>query len=532
MDHVSVREDRNCDSISALKHMCKRLIFPTSKTLIDYLRQQSEFMLNMATRPVFHPWNKSQTIHGSDVISRPLATGEFVLAMLNEHAQGHNCPYLGAKVSIEHLDETCTTVDELKSSVQQAFAATRWCHPTVAAQVHNGKELVYPVEDANQVSQWLERTVHLVQSSEGWIGQHDKLSRDVVLPTATGDYALLYLIVHPDQVAIDNIVSFDLLLHVHHTLVDGAGLRTLLNLILQSLVKPTSESYHWGEETQRLAPSALDAAIISDEVVEQLNNMPKEIPLPPLGGNATSRHGTGVVMHTFEKDNFLQSLKYIARKHGVKLTGIVQAALLQTVYSKAQPCEEDALTVISGYDLRARNLQKPWSDRNQFVGAAVGLEMMKLPVTQLAADGSGKESLWSAAKHIQQNWASLAERKDVAAGAEMRRQATGFILQMAMAEVNKEPSKLGLSLNYVSDPPGSNQLDGTYQQNGRRTFKLEEYQLVTDESTPKLSCRSHSWKDQLTLEISFSYKHYTKEFVAGVLEAWAQQLVSRLQEEY
>ncbi|KAI6782589.1 uncharacterized protein J7T54_003601 [Emericellopsis cladophorae] len=435
--------------------------------------------------------------------------------MLNEHAQGHNCPYLGAKISVEHLNETCTTADELKLSVQQAFAATRWYHPTVSAQVHNSKELVYPVEDANQVSRWLERTVHLVQSSE-----------------ATGDSALLYLIVHPDEVASGNIVSFDLLLHVHHTLVDGAGLRTLLNSILHNLAKPTTyESYNWGEEIQRLAPSALDAAILSDEVVEQLEKMPKEIPLPPLSGNATSRHRTGVVMHTFEKDNFLQSLRDVARKHGVKLTGILQAALLQTVYSKAQPCEEDALTVISGYDLRARNLQKPWSERNQFVGAAVGMEMMKLPVTQFKADGPDKESLWSAAKQIQQNWASLAERKDVAAGAEMRRQATGFILQMAMAEVNKEPSKLGLSLNYVSDPSGSNQLDGTYQQDGHRTFKLEEYQLVTDESTPKLSCRSHSWKDQLTLEISFSYKHYTKEFVTSVLEAWANLLVSLLQEE-
>jgi hypothetical protein len=167
-----------------------------------------------------------------------------------------------------------------------------------------------------------------------------------------------------------------------------------------------------------------------DSFVEQVSD--GQVSLPPLTTTTASRAGTGVVLHTFEQESFLERLKDVARKHQVKLTGIVQAALLQTVYSKAEPSPEDALTVISGYDLRASNLQRPWSERNQYIGAAVGLEMMKLPVTQFTEDVSEHEAIWSAAKKIQQDWMSLAERKDVAAGAELRRQATGFILQMAM----------------------------------------------------------------------------------------------------
>jgi 15-O-acetyltransferase Tri3 len=229
----------------------------------------------MAPRLVFHPWTKSNAPSGVDVVSRPLATGEFVLAMLNEHAQGQNCPYLGAKISIEHKDDARTTANELVSNLRHAFALTRWSHPTVAAQVRNSKELVYPVENAQQVSTWLERTVQVVKSPMGWMAQHEQLSRGAVLPTHAGDCALLYLIIHPDQVASGNIVHFELLLHVHHALVDGAGLRTLLDSILHNLVAPSTGTLNWGEETQRLAPSVLDAAFISEGVVEQLSKMPE-----------------------------------------------------------------------------------------------------------------------------------------------------------------------------------------------------------------------------------------------------------------
>lgn len=47
-------------------------------------------------------------------------------------------------------------------------------------------------------------------------------------------------------------------------------------------------------------------------------------------------------------------------------------------------------------------------------------------------------------------------------------------------------SSFGLALNYVSDPPGENQFDGTYKGNQSTTLELEGYQLMTDVSPPKL----------------------------------------------
>lgn len=91
---------------------------------------------------------------------------------------------------------------------------------------------------------------------------------------------MLYLVLHPDQGTEAPVTQFDLLLHVHHTLMDGAGLRTLMQAILQNLAAPPDlTNYAWGEEVQRLAPCALDASIPDDEAIKSLLQMPKEVRL-------------------------------------------------------------------------------------------------------------------------------------------------------------------------------------------------------------------------------------------------------------
>lgn len=52
-------------------------------------------------------------------------------------------------------------------------------------------------------------------------------------------------------------------------------------------------------------------------------------------------------------------------------------------------------------------------------------------------------------------------------------------------EVKKTPKQSGLSFNYVSDPPGGEQLDRIYH-TADSTYVLDKYQIVTAEGTPKL----------------------------------------------
>lgn len=138
--------------------------------------------------------------------------------------------------------------------------------------------MVYKVEEAANVKKWAARTVQTVESSSGWRELLAKLSREVVLPSKDGDCAFLYLLVRPLQSSKSRINQFDLLLHVHHGLVDGAGIRSIMNEVLVGLTKlsPTT-SHSWGEEVERLGPTALDVAVISDEATNSLIAMQNEV---------------------------------------------------------------------------------------------------------------------------------------------------------------------------------------------------------------------------------------------------------------
>lgn len=138
-----------------------------------------------------------------------------------------------------------------------------------------------------------------------------------------------------------------------------------------------------------------------------------------------------MVTHTFKGAGFLNGLLAAARANEVKLAAIVQAALVLALYDEVKPTEEAACTVLSGFDLRARNLNEPWGQRNKFVGAAVGLEMMATPTSILAdaATVASSHHFWVVARHVHAAWVSVAQRQDVAAANELRRAATGFIIQ-------------------------------------------------------------------------------------------------------
>ncbi|KAF7542385.1 hypothetical protein G7Z17_g11612 [Cylindrodendrum hubeiense] len=232
----------------------------------------------MASRPAFHQWTKSTTSPTS--YSRTLATQEFMLSMLNDYARGHSCPYLGVTISVQSSGPSAAgfRAEDLQSRIAQAFVHTRWLHPMVACQIQDRKQMLYKVEDAVDVAKWAARTVQTVESQSGWIEPFSKLSREAVLPSEDGDCAFLYLIVEPEQSGKSQIKQFDLLLHVHHGLTDGAGIRTIMNEVLIGLTSPKlGTCYIWGGEVERLNPAALDVSIISDEATKSVAAMPREV---------------------------------------------------------------------------------------------------------------------------------------------------------------------------------------------------------------------------------------------------------------
>jgi hypothetical protein len=219
-------------------------------------------------RPIFHPWTKSPPLY-----TRTLTTVEYMLSMLNDHALGHNSPYLGATISVQSTSSEpsplFTIQEDLQSRAVQAFIKTRWTYPMVACQIRECNRITYAVEEEAQVAKWAERTVRVVQQDGGWSALRDNLSRDVVLPDENGDCVFLYIVVPSGLDAQGK--EFDILLHFHHGLTDGAGARSVLNEVLMHLASPERhEVYSWGMEAERLLPAALDVANISDEMIKAL----------------------------------------------------------------------------------------------------------------------------------------------------------------------------------------------------------------------------------------------------------------------
>ncbi|KAL6407362.1 hypothetical protein AUP68_10193 [Ilyonectria robusta] len=381
----------------------------------------------MTARLAFHPWTESTASPRS--YYRTLATQEFMLSILNDYAFVHSCLYLGVTVSLQDSEKSSASfsAEDLQSRIARAFIYTRWLHPTVACQIKDAKHMVYKVEEAANVKKWAARTVQTVESSSGWRELLAKSSREVVLPSKDGDCAFLYLLVRPLQSSKSRINQFDLLLHVHHGLVDGAGIRSIMNEVLVGLTKlsPTT-SHSWGEEVERLGPTALDVAVISDEATNSLIAMQNE----PVA--QSPRPVTAMVTHTIKDAGFLDRLLKSARANDVKLTAVVQAAIALTFYDEAKPTEEETCKILSAFDLRTRNMKEPWGQRNKFVGAAVGTELMDIPTTFLSQEGteaSANDRFWAVARHIQGAWTSVAQRQDAAAANELRRPATGIIIQ-------------------------------------------------------------------------------------------------------
>lgn len=85
-----------------------------------------------------------------------------------------------------------------------------------------------------------------------------------------------------------------------------------------------------------------------------------------------------MVTHTIKDAGFLDRLLKSARANDVKLTAVVQAAIALTFYDEAKPTEEETCKILSAFDLRTRNMKEPWGQRNKFVGAAVGTELMDI----------------------------------------------------------------------------------------------------------------------------------------------------------
>lgn len=207
-----------------------------------------------------YSWVKSDD--GSSSMTRQFANFERMFAIVNQVLYGQNCPYMGASISLQGRNYSSElkpfNISRLHARATKAICQTRWKYPTVAARVADFNTASYNIESSEGIESWAERTVFTICQDGGWLALRERLSRESSLPTPDGDYCLFYLIVPPEETIKPELQNFDVLLHTHHALIDGSGIRAVINEFLARLADPLpDEEIVWGEETQRLLPAAI-----------------------------------------------------------------------------------------------------------------------------------------------------------------------------------------------------------------------------------------------------------------------------------
>ncbi|KAG4417975.1 hypothetical protein IFR04_008869 [Cadophora malorum] len=462
---------------------------------------------------------------------------------LNRDLYGQNCPFIGASLSIKNTNLSnqprIFDLAELRKGAVEAFCQTRWRYPTVAARVDEDSKAVYSIDGDHEVKTWAERSVKTIVTDGGWLALREKLSRDAPMPSSTGDYCVVYLIVNAQDTAASNLRGFDILMHMHHVFTDGSGIRSILNEFISRLANPLpSNEVHWGEEVRRLLPASkllvhpgqliLDTTgkdTRSDASTDFFLKPQADIGLPlyrpEVGPPAPSNKGTKLASHTFEPE-FLPALLTVGRLHGVKLAAMLHSALLQAVYkiTDTVPGPEDIFGSRSAIDLRNGWMPPPYNEKRQYVNSAIVIQRIEVPCLLF----SQENGFWEASKYIAKLWEAVRERKGMVATIESEAAAfLGAIKQQSSAPL---PTKPQTCPYFVSDPPGSQILESIYPISGSENlqFHLESYQLATDQSQAIVSARSHSFHDKLTLCLVFNAARNPKDKMQELLETWVNIL--------
>jgi hypothetical protein len=90
--------------------------------------------------------------------------------------------------------------------------------------------------------------------------------------------------------------------------------------------------------------------------------------------------------------------------HGVKLTALLQAAMLQAVHNSAdpKPSLEEIYKNSAAIDLRTNHLIPPFNERNKYINNAVTLETIEIPCKLFESN-----DFWPLVSHLADQWATI-----------------------------------------------------------------------------------------------------------------------------
>ncbi|KAG1730003.1 hypothetical protein EDB19DRAFT_1741850 [Suillus lakei] len=346
---------------------------------------------------------------------RPLGGPEHVLDIFNRHVKGDNTLFLGVLVDLHDP----VNITKLSSSAQECWCWLRFQIPIVASSIngsdHELPTLSYTTATPQEINQWAQRTLIVHSPSQIDLDQLRVNEGQKKVPSSDGDYTRMHIV--PGEIANDGTVSkFGLLLHSHHTLFDGNGLKITINRYLMQLAKvlsgshSASKSIEWGNELENLPPAAYT-----------ILNSNEPLPIPPdsaqepsfdheyykslgrvlTGFGAAMKDTYGFrarpkdtewpktrraeVLFTREESGRIQTASKIS---GFTLTHIAHAALAMVVMADNPPNSASYSHYLNNMSLaNFRSRLDP--NYSLHPGYVIGISMTRIPVSVfLSPDGS------------------------------------------------------------------------------------------------------------------------------------------------
>jgi hypothetical protein len=217
------------------------------------------------------PWAKSSDC--PETYTRTLTTNELQAPMTNDFVDGTMGLFLGAIITIDDLELGALEATWCQCLERHGFPpdgkSSRWRTGSRALSMSNTSSKTASALQSGRT----ERCSVSIRRVGGNV-RSVSLAADLSFQTRAL-IALLYLILDPEQSIGSGRVKFELLLRVHHSLTDAAGMRTIMHLVLSGLAaSDQSSSYTWGtDEGLRLPPSPVDAFVISDEMAKMVSQI-------------------------------------------------------------------------------------------------------------------------------------------------------------------------------------------------------------------------------------------------------------------
>lgn len=207
---------------------------------------------------------------GSKRAVRSACGGEVMEDFLNRYCMGEQNLFFGLYADL------AVPVPEarLVAAAKESWAWLRFHVPTIASTAekdeHDNTILAYNIATEEDVQDWIDRTFCVTKQSTVDL---DQLRYEVgtdKIPSDAGDQTFLHFV--PGRASTDgSVLSFGLLFHTNHIVIDGSGVKALFHRYLSHLSsilylpnKDVQPKLPWGTEATNLLPTPYQIMLSSE----------------------------------------------------------------------------------------------------------------------------------------------------------------------------------------------------------------------------------------------------------------------------